>query len=66
MEGAYYVCSSNDAPEIIYFSEDDAFSSGYEFIDVFDEDGEKLTSYKLDIEGEYVGESNKEEYTTDF
>ena len=52
MEGAYYVCSSNDAPEIIYFSEDDAFSSGYEFIDVFDEDGEKLTSYKLDIEGE--------------
>ena len=44
MEGTYYVCSSDDAPEIIYFSEDDAFSSGYEFIDIFDEDGEKLMS----------------------
>lgn len=66
MEGAYYVCSESDTPEIIYFTEDDAFAFGFEYVDVFDEDGEKIISYKLDEERDYVGNTCKEDYTTEF
>lgn len=66
MEGSFYVCSEQGIPEIIYFTEDEAFSFGHEYVDVFDEDGEKLISYKLDTDIDYVGNTCKEDYTTDF
>ena len=66
MEGTYYVCSEAETPDIIYFDEDDAFAFGFQYVYVFDEDGEKLISYKLNEDQNYMGNTCKDDYTTDF
>ncbi|MFA7287399.1 MAG: hypothetical protein WC055_00820 [Melioribacteraceae bacterium] len=52
----YFVTSNGDAPESIYFNKDEVFQEDNDYIDSFDEDGVKVSSYKL------VGDS----YTEDF
>lgn len=50
----YFVCSNGDAPESIWFDKDEVFEDSYsEYIDSFDEDGCKVTAYKL-VNGEYT------------
>lgn len=50
----YFVCSDGDCPSAIYFNKDEAFEeSPTEYIDSFDEDGVKVTSYKLMSNGGY-------------
>lgn len=50
----YFVCSNGDAPESIWFDKDEVFEDSYsEYIDSFDEDGVKVTAYKL-VNGEYT------------
>jgi len=66
MEGAYYVASDEDGPELIYFSSDEAFASGYTFIDIFDDDGDKLASFKLNIDDDYNQDTCEDDYTTNF
>lgn len=63
MIGDYFVVSMEEQPEAIYFSEEDAFASGFEFIDVFDEEGIKLISYKLVTDNEHTCE---DDYTENF
>lgn len=63
MSGIYFVVSSVDEPEAIYFSEEDAFASGFTYIDVFDGEGLKIISYKCTNEEESTCE---DDYTTDF
>ncbi len=64
MEGIYFVVSMSEEPEVIFFSEAEAFESGFTFIDVFDDEGTKTISYKLmDEDIEHTGE---EDYTLDF
>lgn len=44
----YFVCSNGDAPESIYFDKNEALEDSYsEYIDSFDEDGVKVSSYKM-------------------
>lgn len=54
-EEKYFVCSNSDAPEFIYFDKDSAFNDQFptDFIDSFDENGEKVSSYKW-IDGSYT------------
>lgn len=63
MGGIYFVVSATDEPEAIYFSDEDAFASGFEYIDVFDEEGLKIISYKLNSDASHTCE---DDYTTDF
>jgi len=49
----YYVGSNGDAPLKIMFDEIDAFVSGYEYLDVFDESGDFVELFQL-VDGEYV------------
>lgn len=50
----YFVCSNGDCPESIYFNKDEVLGeSESEYIDSFDEDGIKVSSYKL-IDGLYT------------
>lgn len=66
IEAAYFVASSEDGPEAIYFSAEEAFESAFLFIDLFDEDGNKLLSYKLEDEDDYMQQTTEENYTTRF
>lgn len=66
IEAAYFVASSEDGPEAIYFSADDAFESAFLYIDAFDEEGYKLISYKLEDEDTYLQQTTEENYTTRF
>ena len=66
MEAFYFVASSEDAPEAIYFSAEEAFESAFLFIDAFDEDGNKVISYKLLNPDEFIQSSTEENYTTRF
>lgn len=44
----YFVCSDGDCPSAIYFNKDEVFeNSESDYIDSFDEDGVKVSSYKL-------------------
>jgi len=54
----YFVCGCGDAPYKIMFDLTLAQNEEHEYIDSFDEDGEKVGSYKFDFK------ENK--YTTDF
>jgi len=63
MEGVYFVTSANEEPDAIYFSEEDAFASGFQYIDVFDTEGIKTISYKLISDNENTCE---DDYTTNF
>jgi hypothetical protein len=63
MSDVYFVASSSDEPEAIYFDEEEAFASGFEFLDVFDEEGIKVLTYKLATENEHTCE---DDYTTKF
>lgn len=62
----YYVASNDDSPEALYFSEEDAFAHGFDYIDVFDDIGNKLMSYKLLSDYNYSENTSEEDYTTDF
>ncbi|MBV5347767.1 hypothetical protein JZU46_06100 [bacterium] len=64
MDDVYYVASHDDGPEIIYFTSEEAFASGYTYIDIFDTDGEKIVTYKLDTD-DYT-DTSEEDYTTNF
>lgn len=44
----YFVASEGDKPEQIFFTDLDAFVSGYKYIDSFDEDGVYVQGYELD------------------
>ncbi len=66
MEAVYFVASSEDGPEAIYFSSEDAFESAFLFVDAFDEDGNKVISYKLIDPDEFIQNSTEENYTTSF
>lgn len=56
MEEKYFVGSNGDEPERIYFTGREAFFSGDDYIDSFDEGGNRVCSYKF----------VDDEYTTDF
>lgn len=64
MESIYFVASSYDQPEVIYFSEEEAFGSGFIFIDAFDDEGTKTISYKLINED--IEHTCEEDYTSNF
>jgi hypothetical protein len=66
MDAVYFVASSEDGPEAIYFSSEDAFESAFLFIDSFDEEGTKILSYKLMDEDEFIQTTSEENYTTKF
>jgi hypothetical protein len=42
----YFVCSNGDEPYCIRFTFESATSEGDTYIDVFDENGEKVSSWK--------------------
>ena len=50
----YFVCSESEEPTIIYFSFEAAVASAIEYIDAFDEDGKKVSSYKYVADGVYT------------
>ncbi len=66
MEAVYFVASSEDGPEAIYFTAEDAFDSAFLYIDSFDEDGSKILSYKLENEDDFLQNTTEENYTTRF
>ncbi len=66
MSGVYYVVSSSDAPEAIYFSEEEAFAASFEYIDVFDEEGAKVLGYKLISGDSFLQNTCEDDYTLDF
>lgn len=49
----YFVASHSDEPDKIFFNADDAFNNDYNYIDTFDENGDKIKSYKY-VDGEYI------------
>lgn len=49
----YYVASDDGSPQRIYFELSDAFESRYEFVDVFDQAGFYVESWKL-VNGKYT------------
>ena len=53
MEEIYFVVSSSDEPEQIYFSKDTAFTSEANYVDSFGKDGLKIKAYKL-VDGKYT------------
>ena len=55
-EVKYWVGSSEDFPEQLYFSKEDAFNSTHAFLDGFNENGIHVKAYKF----------VKSSYTTDF
>ncbi len=63
MIGVYFVASVDEQPEAVYFSEEDAFTSGFNYIDVFDEEGFKVVSYKLKNDNDQTCE---DDYTINF
>lgn len=63
MDSVYFV-ASNDQPEVIYFSPEEAFASGFEYLDAFDEEGNFVISYKLKA-GEF-DDTDEDDYTTNF
>ncbi len=42
-----YVGSETDEPTKIFFTPEEAFQSGLEYMDVFNSDGDKVDSYKI-------------------
>lgn len=56
IEAKYWVGSSGDYPERLYFEKEKAFQSSHSFIDGFNENGTHVKSYKLE----------KGSYTEDF
>lgn len=66
MEAVYFVASSEDGPEAIYFTPEEAFESAFLYIDSFDEEGSKILSYKLEDEENFMQETSEESYTTRF
>lgn len=50
----YFVCSNSEEPEVIYFTKEDAFSSGINYVDSFDENGKRVVSYKYVSDGKYT------------
>ena len=66
MDAVYFVASSEDAPEAIYFSAEDAFESAFLFLDFFDENGDNVVSYKLIDEDDFIQHSSEENYTASF
>ena len=55
---AYFVVSDGNEPIRMFFTRESAMSGEYDYIDSFNEAGEKVISYKLEFD------YNK--YTTDF
>jgi hypothetical protein len=50
----YFVCSHSEEPEVIYFNKEDAFKTGINYVDSFDEKGKRVASYKYVSDGEYT------------
>ncbi len=63
MDSIYFVVSMSEEPELIYFSAEEAFESGFTFIDAFNDEGMKTISYKLVNDAEHTCE---EDYTSNF
>lgn len=53
MSEKYFVATEGDEPVRIIFNQIEAFGSGYEYLDSFDESGEKHTAYKF-VDNEYI------------
>jgi len=66
MDTVYFVASSEDGPEAIYFTAEEAFESAFLYIDSFDTEGTKVLSYKLENEDSLMQETSEEDYTTRF
>jgi hypothetical protein len=50
----YFVCSHSEEPEVIYFNKEDAFKTGINYVDSFDNNGKRIASYKYVSDGEYT------------
>lgn len=64
MEQVYFVTYNFDGPEAIYFDEESAFASGFEYVSIFNSDGMHIQTYKL-LDTDSM-ETTIDNYTTDF
>ncbi|MCK5603874.1 hypothetical protein KAR91_18450 [Candidatus Pacearchaeota archaeon] len=53
MEEQYFVISSGDEPERLFFNKEEAFAYEANYVDSFDNNGERVIAYKF-IDGIYV------------